>query len=46
MKFVDIYGMNEVVVTPDKYLSGMSDEDIYNYLIDADRCRSLADING
>lgn len=41
MKFVDIYGMNGVVVTPDKDLSGMSDEDIYNY-----RCRSLADING
>ena len=43
MKFVDIYGMNEVVVTPDKDLSGMSDEDIYNYLIDADHWQILTD---
>ena len=43
MKFVDIYGMNGVVVTPDKELSGMSDEDIYNYLIDADHWQILTD---
>lgn len=35
--------MNEVVVTPDKDLSGMSDEDIYNYLIDADHWQILTD---
>lgn len=32
MKFVDKYGMNEVVVTPNKDLSGMSNSQIEKYL--------------
>ena len=43
MKFVDKYGMNEVVVTPNKDLSGMSNEDIYNYLTDATHWQILTD---
>ena len=46
MKFVDIYGLNEVVVTPDKDLSGMSNDDIYEYLTDASHWQILtADYN-
>ena len=43
MKFVDKYGMNEVVVTPDKSLNGMSDEEIYDYLTDANHWQILTD---
>ena len=46
MKFVDIYGMNEVVVTPDTDLSQMSDDEIQNYLKDASHWQILtADYN-
>jgi len=43
LKFVDKYGMNEVVVTPNKDLSGMSSEEIYNYLTDATHWQILTD---
>ena len=46
MKFVDIYGMNEVVVTPNKDLSGMTHEEIYTYLLKASNWQILtADYN-
>ena len=43
MKFVDKYGMNEVVVTPNKDLSGMSNDEIYDYLTDATHWQILTD---
>ena len=43
MKFVDKYGMNEVVVTPNKDLSGMSNDEIYDYLTDATHWQLLTD---
>ena len=43
LKFVDKYGMNEVVVTPNKDLNGMSNEEIYNYLTDATHWQILTD---
>ena len=46
MKFVDKYGMNEVVVTPNKDLSGMTHEEIYTYLLKASNWQILtADYN-
>ncbi len=46
MKFVDKYGMNEVVVTPDTDLSQMSDDEIKNYLKDESHWQILtADYN-
>ena len=41
MKFVDKYGMNEVVVTPNKDLSGMTHEEIYTYLLKASNWQIL-----
>ena len=43
MKFVDKYGMNEVVVTPNKDLSGMSNDEIYDYRTDATHWQILTD---
>lgn len=43
MKFVDIYGMNEVVVTPDKDLTGMSDSYIIDYLKNPEHWLILTD---
>ena len=43
MKFVDKYGMNEVVVTPNKDLSGMSNSQIEKYLEDESHWQILTD---
>ena len=43
MKFVDKYGMNEVVVTPDKDLTDMSDSYIIDYLKNPEHWLILTD---